>query len=183
MAQMVKNLHANAGEAGSIPGEDPLEKEMATHSSILALKFPWTEEPGELQSMGSQRVRHDWMTEHSRIHTGLPRWFSGKESTCQCRKMQETRVWYLGWEDPPKSQPIPVSILAWRIPWTEKPGGLQSMGLQRVGHNCPTEYTCVYIYIYIFNFSIIYYYEILNSLCYTVSPCLLTILYIVVYVC
>ena len=41
----------------------------------------------------------------------------------------------------------------------------------------------VCIYIYIFNFSIIYYYEILNSLCYTVSPCLLTILYIVVYVC
>ena len=38
--------------------EDPLEKEMATHSSILAWKIPWTEEPGELQSMGSQRVRH-----------------------------------------------------------------------------------------------------------------------------
>ena len=38
---------------------DPLEKEMATHSSILAWKIPWTEEPGRLQSMGSQRVRHD----------------------------------------------------------------------------------------------------------------------------
>ena len=38
--------------------EDPLEKEMATHSSILAWRIPWTEEPGELQSMGSQRVRH-----------------------------------------------------------------------------------------------------------------------------
>ena len=42
--------------------EDPLEKEMATHSSILAWKIPWTEEPGGLQSMGSQRVRHDWVT-------------------------------------------------------------------------------------------------------------------------
>ena len=45
------------------PGwEDPLEKEMATHSSILAWEIPWTEEPGRLQSMGSQRVRHDWAT-------------------------------------------------------------------------------------------------------------------------
>ena len=40
--------------------EDPLEEEMATHSSILAWKIPWTEETGGLQSMGSQRVRHDW---------------------------------------------------------------------------------------------------------------------------
>ena len=39
--------------------EDPLEKEMATHSSILACKIPWTEEPGRLQSIGSQRVGHD----------------------------------------------------------------------------------------------------------------------------
>ena len=43
----------------SLGWEDTLEKEMATHSSILAWKIPWTEEPGRLQSMGSQRVRHD----------------------------------------------------------------------------------------------------------------------------
>ena len=50
----------NVGDLGSIPGwEDPLEKEMATHSSILAWKIPWTEESCRLQSMGSQRVRHD----------------------------------------------------------------------------------------------------------------------------
>ena len=42
--------------------EDPMEKEMATHSSILAWKIPWTEEPGRLQSMGSKRVGHDWAT-------------------------------------------------------------------------------------------------------------------------
>ena len=42
--------------------EDPLEKEMATHSSILTWRIPWTEEPGRLQSMGSQRVGHDWAT-------------------------------------------------------------------------------------------------------------------------
>ena len=46
----------------SLGWEDPLEKEMATHSSTLAWKIPWTEEPGRLQSMGSQRVRHDWAT-------------------------------------------------------------------------------------------------------------------------
>ena len=53
---MVKNLLANAGSLGQ---EDPLEKKMATHSSILAWKIPGTEEPGGPQSMGSKRVRHD----------------------------------------------------------------------------------------------------------------------------
>ena len=43
----------------SLSWEDTLEKNMATHSSILAWRIPWTEEPGRLQSMGSQRVRHD----------------------------------------------------------------------------------------------------------------------------
>ena len=43
--------------------EDPLEEEMATHARILAWKIPWTEDPGGLQSMGSQRVRWDWVTE------------------------------------------------------------------------------------------------------------------------
>ena len=60
MAQLVKNLPANAGETGSLLGrEDPLEKEMATHSSILAWEVSWTEEPGGLQSMGLQRIGHD----------------------------------------------------------------------------------------------------------------------------
>ena len=57
---MVKNLSANAGDVGSILGsEDPLEKEQTTSSSILVWEIPWTEEPGELQFMGSQRVGHD----------------------------------------------------------------------------------------------------------------------------
>ena len=46
---------------GSLGGEDPLEGEMVAHSSILAREIPWTEEPGGLQSMGSQTVRHDWI--------------------------------------------------------------------------------------------------------------------------
>ena len=52
---MVKNPPASVGDTGLILGqEDPLEKEMTTHSRILAWKIPWTEEPGGLQSMGSQ---------------------------------------------------------------------------------------------------------------------------------
>ena len=53
----------------SLGWEDPLEKGMATHSCILAWRIPWTEEPGELQSMGSQRVVHDWVTFTS-LHDG-----------------------------------------------------------------------------------------------------------------
>ena len=53
-----KESACSAGDPGSIPGSGgSLEKGMATHSSILAWKIPWTKEPGELQSMGSQRVR------------------------------------------------------------------------------------------------------------------------------
>ena len=63
MTLLVKNLPANAGDirdVGSIPGLGrSLEEGMATHSSILAWRIPWTEEPGRLQFMGLQRVRHD----------------------------------------------------------------------------------------------------------------------------
>ena len=63
VAQRIKRLRA-MWETGvwSLGREDPLEKEMATHCSILAWRIPWMEEPGGLQSMGSQRVGHDWMT-------------------------------------------------------------------------------------------------------------------------
>ena len=56
---MVKNLPVNAGDrVRGLGREDPLEEEMATHSSILAGRIPWTEEPGRLQSIGSRRVGH-----------------------------------------------------------------------------------------------------------------------------
>ena len=62
MLLVVKNLPANAGDTrdtGAIPGsEDPLEKGMAPHYSILAWKIPWIEEPGRLESMGPQRGGH-----------------------------------------------------------------------------------------------------------------------------
>ena len=54
--------------------------------------------------------------------------------------MQETWVQFLGWEDAlEKEMAIHSSILAWKIPWTEEPGGLQSMGSQRVGHDLATK--------------------------------------------
>ena len=57
---VVKNLPAHSGNPGSIPelGRSP-EEEMTTHSSIFARRIPWTEEPGRLQSMGSQRIGHE----------------------------------------------------------------------------------------------------------------------------
>jgi len=63
VAQMVKNLPVKAQDIGnavqSLGQEDPLEEETATHPSILAWEISWTEEPGGLQSMGSQKVGHD----------------------------------------------------------------------------------------------------------------------------
>ena len=74
MAQTVKNLLAMQETwVQSLGQEDILEKEMATHSSILTSRIPWTEEFGELQSMGSQRVGHNWVT-----NTFIIPWCSGK---------------------------------------------------------------------------------------------------------
>ena len=67
VAQRVKHLPAMQETwVWSLGQEDPLEKEMATHTSTLAWKIPWTEKPGRLQSMGLQRVGHDWL--YSDIH-------------------------------------------------------------------------------------------------------------------
>ena len=73
---MTKNLPVNTGDlrdASSVPdGEDPREEGMATHSSILAWRIPWTEEAGRLNSVGSQRVRHngrDLAHAHTHTHT------------------------------------------------------------------------------------------------------------------
>ena len=60
VAQMAKNLSAmQETQVRSLGWEDPLEETMAIHSSILAWRVPWTEEPGRLQPMGSHRIRHD----------------------------------------------------------------------------------------------------------------------------
>ena len=63
MTQTLKNLPETwETQVQSLGQEDPLEKGMATHSSILAWRIPWTEESDGIQSMGSQRVGHDWVT-------------------------------------------------------------------------------------------------------------------------
>ena len=69
-SQMVKNLPAmQKTQVGSLDREDPLEKGMATHSRFLAWRITWTEDPGRLQSMGSQRVKQDWVTNTFHFHT------------------------------------------------------------------------------------------------------------------
>ena len=83
-----------------------MDKAMVPHSSTIAWKIPWTEEPGRLQSMGSRRVGHDWVTSLSLFTF-----------------MYWTRKW----------QPTPV--FAWRIPGTGEPGGVPSMGSHRVRHD------------------------------------------------
>ena len=70
VAQRLKHLPGmRETQLWSLGREDPLEKEMATHSSTLAWRIPLREEPGRLQSMGSQRVRHGWATSLSKLIT------------------------------------------------------------------------------------------------------------------
>ena len=90
----------------------------------------WTGRPGMLQSMGSQRVRHDWATDLNHFFWGLPLWPSGKESTYN----EEMQVQSQSQKSPLEEEiAIFSSILAWRIPWREEPGRLQSVGSQRSG--------------------------------------------------
>ena len=166
VAQRIKSLPAMQETlVWSLHWEDPLEKGMATHSSTLIWEISWTEEPGRPQSMGLQRVRHDWATN---THTAW--WFdlhilwnTWASLVTQLIKnlptVQKTWVRSLGWEYPfKKEMATHSSILAWEISWTEEPGRPQSMGLQRLRHDLVTkeqQYTyvymcvCVYKYIYV----------------------------------
>ena len=111
------------------------------HSSVLAWRVPGTEEPGGLQSMGLHRVGHD-LAAVAAYYTIYPGGTSGKEPACQRRRHNETWVWPLGWEDPlEKGVTTHSSTLAWRIPWTGEPGGLQSISSWRVGHERTAECT------------------------------------------
>ena len=106
MAQWLRLHVRNAGGLGLIPYQGTEEKAMAPHSSTLAWRIPWMEEPGRLQSMGARRVRHDWVTSLS-LFTFM-HWR---------RKWQPTPVFLPG-----ESQ-------------GREPGGLPSMGSHRVGHD------------------------------------------------
>ena len=89
---------------------------------------------GRLQSTGLHRIGHDWATNTFTFFGSL-----GAQTVKNLPVVQETQVWSMGQEDPLEKGMAPhSSILAWRIPWTEEPGGLQSMGLQRVRHDWRT---------------------------------------------
>ena len=116
------------------------EKKMATQSNVLAWRIPGTGEPGGLPSMRSHRVWHDWSNLAAAAAvpcSGLSRWPSGKGSAY--KDGDKMRVWSLGREDPLEEGMVThSSILAWRLPWTEEPDGLQSMGSWIVGHDWAT---------------------------------------------
>ena len=89
VTQLVKNPPAMwETQVPSLGREDPLEKEMAPHSSTLAWKIPWTEEPGRLQSMGSLRVGHDWVTSLSILLSCIG---EGNGNPLQCSCMEKPR--------------------------------------------------------------------------------------------
>ena len=139
VAQMVRRLSAmQETRVQSLGWEDPLEKEMAAHSSILAWKIPWISEPGRLRSMRSQRVGHDWATSLS-----LSPSCSGAVSieiitaNVKCKNLTLIHVTHGGWT--PRSQlvvellgPIvaPLTLDNWSFPlhptivsWSELPSG------------------------------------------------------------
>ena len=108
---------------------------MATHFSVLAWRIPGTGEPGGLPSMGSHRVGHDWSDLAADSILGFPAGSEVKASASNAGDLGSIP----GREDPLEKEMVThSSILAWRIPWMEKPGRLQSMGSQRVGHNWAT---------------------------------------------
>ena len=159
-----KESTCKVGHLDSIPGlEDPLEKGTAAHSSILAWRIPWT-----VQSMGSQKVRHNWVTftftfilavsdwEKDLLawRNGITaNWFTLTQYFCLENPM-DGGAWWAAVHGVAKSRArlsdftftfhfhalekemaTHSSVLAWRIPGTEEPGGLSSMGSHRVGQD------------------------------------------------
>ena len=127
---------------------DPLVWRQPEWDSILSLclLFNWHISlllPWDLDLAGNSHHQLSWLsglwicTEIiSLAFPGLPWWLSGKESACQMQEMQKTWDPSLGQEDSPGvGNDNHSSILAWKISWTEEPGGLQPMGSQRVRHN------------------------------------------------
>ena len=109
----------------SLGREDPLEKRMATHSSILAWSIPWTEEPGGPQSMGSQRVRHNWATNPTTISTSEIAQMSFEYDRNMSRREPGISSWYILNPESPFSGPAQVLAQRWHPPSTElNQGGL-----------------------------------------------------------
>ena len=137
VAQRLKRLPGmQETRVWSLGWEDPLEKEMAAHSSTLAWRIPWMEQHGRLQSMGSQRVGHDWATSlllstfmHWRrkwqpTPVFLPGESQGRESLVGCHLWGHKRVRH-DWSDLAVAV---ASTLARIIPWTRSLAGYSSWG-------------------------------------------------------
>ena len=124
MAQRLKRLPAMRETwVRSLGQEDPLEKEMATHSSILAWRIPDC----------YCSPAHSAPVQFGSIYFGAS---LIAQRVKRLPAMRETRARFLGREDPlEKEMAIHSSTLAWKIPWTEELDRLQSMGSQRVGHD------------------------------------------------
>ena len=125
---------------------------MATHSCTLAWKIPWTEEPGRLQSMGSLRVGHDWVTSLSLScigegngnplqycglgnHMDRGTWWATVHGLSKSRTRLSDFTFTFHFHALEKEMATHSGVLAWRIPGTGEPGGLPSMGSHRVGHD------------------------------------------------
>ena len=143
----------------SLGREDLLEKGMATYSSILAWRIPWTEEPARLQSIGSHRVGQDWSDLACKQilkvcyayaigeGSGTPLQYSCLENPMDggawwaaVHGVAESWTWLSDFTftfhfHALKEMATHSSVLAWRIPGTAEPGGLPTMGLHRVGHD------------------------------------------------
>ena len=159
VVQMVKCLPAmQKTQIQSLGQEDPLEKEMAPHSSTLAWKILWTEEPGRLPSMESQRVGHDWVTSLYLYFTFNGRTVAEAENSntlgTWCKELTHwKRPWCWewlkarregngrGWDgwmaSPTQWTWVWVNSGSWW--WTGRPGVLQSTGLHRIEHDWATE--------------------------------------------
>ena len=148
VAQTVKNVVSAMRETWVwfLGWEDPLEKEIATHTPVfLPGEPPWTEDPGRIPSMGSQRVRHDGAIKHRTMvqYFGYLIWRANSlEKTLMLERLRtwgegDDRGWD-GWM---------ASSTQWIWDWVDsgswwwagRPGVLQFMGLQRVGHDWATE--------------------------------------------
>ena len=139
---MVNNLPANAGDTGLIFRSRRFpEKEMSTHSSILAWEIPWTEEPGRLQSMGLQRVGPMWLSMYTRTSQASPHCFRifpllSSVIINLIVVSQSPLKFHLYLQFPHGVSKLTI-WLSYSIPapWTEEPGGLQFMRSQRVRHD------------------------------------------------
>ena len=119
----------------SLGWKDPLEEEMATHSSLLAWRIPWTERPGGLQTMGLQRVGCDCTQTHTHMNIYVYR--AWRWERLKAGGERGDRGWD-GWVASPTQWTwVWARSRSWW--WTGRPGVLQSVGSQRVGHDWATE--------------------------------------------